>query len=202
AYPVLYAGGAVVIDRWLLNLRPWLQHATATLLFAGIAANVLVVVVFVLPIAPINSRWWNAATKVNGDLVEEIGWPDLVDTVAQVRDSLPANDRGHVGILAGNYGEAGAINLYGPEHGLAPAISGMNSYWARGYGNPPPEVLIVLGHSREFVERHFESCETVGRVSNRHGVANEESTRRPEIFVCRRLRQPWPEFWKEYRHYG
>jgi hypothetical protein len=42
------------------------------------------------------------------------------------------------GILAGNYGEAGAINLYGPAYDLPEAISGINSYWLRGYGDPPP----------------------------------------------------------------
>jgi hypothetical protein len=42
------------------------------------------------------------------------------------------------GILAGNYGEAGAINLYGPAYGLPEAMSGINSYWLCGYGDPPP----------------------------------------------------------------
>jgi hypothetical protein len=45
---------------------------------------------------------------------EEIGWQELVDAVAKTRDSLPVQERATAGILTGNYGEAGAIDLYGP----------------------------------------------------------------------------------------
>jgi hypothetical protein len=107
-----------------------------------------------------------------------------------------------VGILAGNYGEAGAIDLYGPAHGLPKAISGINSYWARGYGDPPPRTLIVVGLSREFLERNFESCMLAGHVANRYGVENEETTRHPDAFVCGQPREPWLAFWKRFRYYG
>jgi hypothetical protein len=140
--------------------------------------------------------------KTNDDLVEEIGWPELVETVAGIRDGLAPAERDQLGILTGNYGEAGAINLYGPSHGLPQAICGTNSFWARGYGNPPPQTLIVIGFSREFVERTFKSFEVVAHSSNRYGVANEETTRHPDIFVCRGLRQSWPEFWRTFQRFG
>ena len=69
----------------------------------------------------------------------------------------------------------------------------MNSFWARGYGDPPPEILIVLGASREDLEPRFESCELVGHITNREGIANEETTDHPDIFLCRRLRGSWKE---------
>ena len=109
--------------------------------------------VVVLPLAPIKSAWRNLAAGVNGDLREEIGWPELVETVAHVRDALPPGDRTHLGILTGNYGEAGAIDLYGARYGLPRAISGINSYWQRGYGDRPPETLIVLGRSHRFLTK-------------------------------------------------
>jgi hypothetical protein len=140
--------------------------------------------------------------NVNADLKEEIGWPELVETVAKIRDSLPAQDRARLGILAANYGEAGAINLYGTRYGLPRAISGVNSFWRRGYGNPPPETLIVLGFSRAFVDRNFAACEIAGHTSNRYGVQNEETSDHPEIFVCRGLRGSWPEFWDNLRSFG
>jgi hypothetical protein len=88
-------------------------------------------------------------------------------------------------ILTGNYGEAGAINLYGSRYGLPMAISGINSFWERGYGDPPPETLIVLGYSRSFLEQHFESCELAGHVHNTYGIANEETMDHSEIIVYR-----------------
>ena len=141
------------------------------------------------------------ASRVD-DFREEVGWPELVETIAGIRDTLPAKERPELGLLAGNYGEAGAINLYGPEHGLPKAISGVNSYWLRGYGDPPPQTLIVVGLSHAALDRYFESCEVAGHVSNRYGVKNQETREHPDIFLCRGLRQPWPEFWKRFRRYG
>jgi hypothetical protein len=202
AYSVLFAGGSIWAEQSLVRLgRTWARIAWIAV-WTAMGANILVTSAFWLPLAPINSNWWSKAVKVNGDFAEEIGWSDLVETVAKIRDSLGEPDRAHLGILAGNYGEAGAINLYGSRWGLPVAISGINSFWERGYSDPPPEILIVVGYSRTFLERHFESCESAGHVQNSYGVVNEETRDHAEIFVCRRLRGNWPEFWKNLRHYG
>ena len=80
----------------------------------------------------IHSRWWNYAVTINGDLAEEIGWPELVEqsrpcaTRCKLAATKPCHPR--------NYGEAGAVNLYGPQFHLPSAISGTNSFWWRGYG--------------------------------------------------------------------
>ncbi len=162
----------------------------------------VIAMALVVPIAPVGSAWWNLGSKVQDDWREEVGWRDLVGEVAKVRDLLPAEDRTNVGILAGNYGEAGAIDLFGAAYGLPKVISGTNSFWLRGYGDPPPQTLIVTGLPRQYLERHFESCELAGHVTNRYGVLNEESREHPDIFVCRGLREPWPEFWKQFKNYG
>ena len=134
--------------------------------------------------------------------IEALGWPELAQTVAKIRDSLPAQERTHLGILAGNYGEAGAIDLYGPRYGLPAAISGINSFWLRGYGDPPPETLIVVGLSAHFLQSNFSACQVVGHTWNRFGVENEETRDHPDIFVCWGLKQSWPEFWKDFQYYG
>jgi hypothetical protein len=130
-----------------------------------------------------------------------MGWPELVQTIASIRDSLPVEDQSRLGILAGDSGQAGAINLYGPTLKLPRAICGMNSHWLRGYGDPPPETVIVVGMSRDLAQRAFESCQIAGHVSNRFGIGNS-TIRNPDIFVCRRLRQPWPQFWQGFQYYG
>ena len=202
AYPMLLAAGAVAAEMWIAGMRPAWARVTKGALWTALAAGGLMMAAIVLPIAPVNSRWWDFASGKNGDLREEIGWPDLVQTVAGIRDSLPAADRAQLGILAGNYGEAGALNLYGPAYGLPRAMSGIDSYWLRGYTTPPPQTVIVVGISRKFLEENFETCELVGHVTNRFNVKNEETTRHREIFLCRRLKQPWAEFWKHFRYFG
>ncbi|HUI42381.1 MAG TPA: glycosyltransferase family 39 protein, partial [Terriglobia bacterium] len=203
AYPMLYAAGAVWGEQWLGTLgRRSARVAVAALARTALAADVVMVALISLPISPAGSARFQKVSKINGDLREEIGWPELVRTVAGIRDGLAASERGHLGVLAGNYGEAGAIDLYGPAYSLPGAISGTNSFWARGYGDPPPQTLIVLGLSREFLDRNFQSCELAGHISNPFGVKNEETEDHPDIFLCRGLRQPWPEFWKKLRHFG
>jgi len=202
AYPMLYAAGAVWGEQWLKSVTQLWRGTMRALAWTALVADVVLVGVIAMPAAPVNSSRWKFAARNNGDLLEELGWPELTETVAQIRDSLPAPDQVRVGILAGNYGEAGAINLYGPKYGLPPAISGINSFWERGYGDPPPEVLIVLGISRRFLDRNFSSCEVAGHTPNPYNIKNEETRDHPDIYVCRGLRQSWPEFWKNFRYYG
>jgi hypothetical protein len=93
---------------------------------------------FVFPLAPIGSRWFKVSIKLNDNLREDIGWKELVERVAAIYNSLPPDERAESGILAGNYGEAGAIDLYGGADGLPKALSPVNSFWVRGYGSKPP----------------------------------------------------------------
>jgi hypothetical protein len=79
-------------------------------------------------------KTWRFADKAHGgDFNEEIGWPELVQTIASIRDSLPVEERSLLGILAGDSGQAGAINLYGPALRSPKAICGMNFHSLRGY---------------------------------------------------------------------
>ena len=202
AYPLLFAGGAVFGAELLAKLRPVWRISLRVVAWASVLTTIFFATVYFVPLAPADSAWARRVFKINDDFREEIGWPELVEKLAQIRDSLGAQGHSRFGILAGNYGEAGAINLYGKEYGLPEPICGTNSFWARRYRDPPPETLIVIGFSREFGERYFESCEVVGRITNKHGVANEETTDHPEILLCRHLRENWPEFWRKFRRYG
>jgi hypothetical protein len=202
AYPMLLAAGAVAFERWatassLMAARSgWLRAAT----FALMAIGGMAVVTVALPLAPVNSAWWNRID--DSDFKEEIGWPELTGEVARIWNSLPGEEKSRTAILASNYGEAGAVDLYGPALGLPQAISGVNSYWQRGYGDPPPQTLIVLGLSGDDVEYFFTSCQLSGHVTNRYGVKNEETSDHPDIFVCQPPRSSWPEFWAKFRHFG
>lgn len=142
------------------------------------------------------------ANVTNGNFDMEVGWQEMVEQIAKIRDSLPAGEQARAGILAGDEGEAGAINLYGPAYGLPRAISGMNENWYRGYGDPPPQTVIIVGELRDFVDQNFESCTLSGHVTNRYGIANSSVAKWGDIYICRHLRQPWPEFWAHFRYYG
>jgi hypothetical protein len=202
AYPMLFAGGAVMAQQGLASLRPGIKRAVQGVLLALFAIGGVVFAPLVLPVAPVNSSLWKTVSDLNGELNEQIGWPELVETVAGIYNALPAEEKPQTGILTGNYGEAGAVNLYGPAYGLPTAISGINSYWLRGYGDPPPQTVILLGFDSRAATSMFKSCSNAGRVTNAFGVMNEETRDHPYIYLCREPRLPWPELWKRLKSYG
>jgi 4-amino-4-deoxy-L-arabinose transferase-like glycosyltransferase len=202
AYPMLLAAGAVAWERWIERLKPFVA---ASLRVAGGLVLVLAAVssaVVALPIAPVNSRGWAISRRAHDDFAEQIGWQELAQRVAEIYRSLPEAERAHTAILANNYGEAGAIDLYGPALGLPAAISRTNSYWYRGYGNPAPTTVIELGNTAEDEGESIAKCISFGRFRNSLGVNNEESASGYEIFVCRNIPPKWPEIWGTKPRFG
>ena len=201
AYPVLMAMGAGAGERWLASLSRLWRRTVESVFFTGLAACGLYICALVLPIAS-SGKLRDFALANNGDLREEIGWNELVKAVAGIRDSLPPEQRGSIGVLVGNYGEQGAVEILGQNYHLPVPISMTNSAWLRGYPVPPPSTLIVLGFSGEDAERAFTACQLAGHDGNPYGVKNEESEYHPDIFVCGVPRLGWPEFWREYQAFG
>lgn len=201
AYPMLLAMGSVAGERWLQKLPAWGRRTIEAVFFVGLAGLGGYVFCILVPIAssgPLKSF----ALKNSGDLREEIGWDELVRTVAGIRDSLPPNQQASLGILVGNYGEQGAIEMLGPAYHLPAPISMTNSAWLRGYPQQPPSTLIVIGFSKDAADRRFTACRVAGHNGNSQGVKNEESQNYPDVFVCGPPRTPWPEFWKENQRFG
>ncbi len=200
-YPILMAMGAVVGEKWVASLKTGWRRSVEWLFFAGVAVYGAFACAIIVPLAP-SGPLMRFALSNNGDLREETGWPEIVRTVATIWDTLPPEQREHAGILVGNYGEQGAIEILGPPYQLPPPISGTNSAWLRGYSLPPPATLIVLGLSQRYVDKTFAGCRLAGHVVNPFGVENEESRDHPDIFVCGSPLQPWPVFWKDFQSFG
>ena len=201
AYPMLLAMGCVVAERWVNSLsRPW-RLTTETLFFATLILVGALVTAVVVPLAD-SGRLKDFALSRNGDLREEIGWNELVKTVSDIRDGLSVEQRANAGVIVGNYGEAGAIEILGTPYGLPAPISMTNSAWLRGYPASPPSTLIVLGFGAEEADKAFSACHLAGHNIIPGGVKNEEGDDHPDIFVCGPPRMGWPEFWKEYQDFG
>jgi len=202
AYPMVLAAGAVWGEKWLRSLPAQRQMRILGGMWRALVIGGLSMAALMVPVAPVNSAWWRMADAVNEQFNMEIGWPELAATVAQVRDSLPAADRAAVGVLASDEGEAGAVNLYGRAYGLPRAISGMNSNWLRGYGDPPPQTVIAVGFKPDDLSRIFASCQVAARLRNPYGVVNYTFRDREQVYVCRNIRSSWPEFWNHFQYYG
>lgn len=201
-YPMLIASGCVALGIWLRDVRPALAKTVYAAQWALIALAGTAFALVAMPIAPIGSAIWNFNLKIHDQFSEEIGWPELAKTVAGIYRGLPERGQQPVGILTGNYGEGGALNLYGPELGLPHAMSLTNSFWYRGYDPRLPQTVILTGFDWDEATRIFESCRVAGKNSNPYGVMNEESRDHPDILVCQSLKWPWPVYWAHSRRYG
>jgi 4-amino-4-deoxy-L-arabinose transferase-like glycosyltransferase len=195
-YPMLYAAGSVWWEQRLASI-PDRQRRSWRVAWAVAAAAAVIAAIVALPIGPPRSLLWKLREP---ELRDEIGWEDLVATVANVRDSIPLGDRGRVAVLTTSYAVAGAVDLYGSQYGLPAAISRINSYGERGYGDPPPETVIAIGFPREFLESRFASCRPAAQIRNPYGVVNRSYLQ--VVFVCRGLHDGWPKFWAELPRFG
>jgi hypothetical protein len=201
AYPMVIAMGAVGFEAWRSRLRRGWAVALTAALFVGIVGAGAYAIAIVIPLEA-TGPLRNFALANNDTLREEIGWDELVKTVAGIRDSLPADQQAHLGITTENYGEYGAIEILGRAYNLPMPIGTTNSEWLRGYPTNAPSTLIVIGLGRQEADSLFSGCRLAGHNGNAEGWENEESRDHPDIFVCGPPRKPWAELWNEHRDFG
>ena len=134
-----------------------------------------------------------ARERLPQDYADMLGWEGLVAEVARVYHELPPDDRRRAVILASNYGEAGAIDYYGPRRGLPQAVAFVGSYWFFGPGERPGAVTLAIGFAPDDLRPWFGSVEQVASYSNPYGVEEQRDNR---ILLARdpgrTLQEVWP----------
>jgi hypothetical protein len=200
AYVYLLAAGGVRVEAWL-DERPYRLRR----LLALTALSTAITLPVALPVLPAQDARWT--TSANKELGETVGWPQLVGSVASVWDSLPPDQRRHAVIFTVDYGEAGAIDTYGPSLGLPAAVSGHNSAWFWGPGDPGATTVVAVAPGPEdvtdyasYLERHFGSVRIAATLRNSVGFHNQEWD--GHIYVCTGLPRPWGSTWPSLRHYN
>ena len=203
AYPIVFAAGAVALDVYTdRGRRRWIRSTYAALL----AVSGLVLMPLAVPILPPETllRYERGLGfgppafehQNNGPLpqyfADEFGWEDLVREVARVYRALPPADRQRATIFSNGWGEAAALDFFGPRYGLPRAISAHNSYWLWGPGDCTGEVMIILRTDGTGDRRHFATVEKAGHVGHPYARRDEWF----DIFVCRGLnfdlQKAWP----------
>jgi len=180
--------------------RPGRLATPAALAGAAMVAGAVLAAPVALSVLPAGTLHTVPLQKINYDLAETIGWPKLVALVAQEYDSRPAAQRRQTTILAGNYGEAGAIERYGPGAGLPQAYSGANNFWLWG---PPPatdSAAIAVNIDPALLRREFAHVRQVATFWNGLGVSDDEQG--VPIFIATGLRSSWAQAWPAFRDYS
>ena len=203
-YPALFGAGACAIDLISRrNVRIGTQW-TAGILLIGFGLLTLPIGIPILP--PERMASYSLAIgatsalrnnrgeldRLPQDYADMIGWPEQVAEVAKVFNSLPAADKTRAVVIAENYGEAGAIDYYGPRLGLPQVVSAAGTYWFFGPGSKPSEVAVTLGVGEKSLRTFFRDVTFVKTVGNPWSVGEERNV---PIFVARNPVQSLQALW-------
>jgi len=209
AYAVLFSAGAVMVERWTDRRGRLVTRAIVTVLAIvscaiGIpfAKAILPVETFVAYQAALGIRPSSEERHELGRLPQQFadmhGWPELASAVARVYQRLPVADRARACVFGQNYGQAGAIDVFGRPLGLPPAVSGHNSYWLWGPRECSGEVLIVLHDRKDVLEQIFGRVELGGVFRCRDCMPYEDND---PIWVARDPKVPLKDLWLRLKKY-
>jgi len=207
-YPALFAAGGVAWEAWLK--RPAMRRAAV----AVVVAPALLAAPTALPILPpealiaymkaigfspkatqTESLKLSALPQYFADM---FGWREMAAAVSAVYRDLPPDERAQAAFFAPNYGEAAALDIYGPALGGPPAISAHNSYFLWGPRGASGDVVITLGREDARFDRFYDDVRAVGRADSAYAMPYENGL---TIWVLRRPRAPIAEIWGALKHY-
>jgi hypothetical protein len=203
-YPFLLAGGAVAIERWVnqRGLRRLKLVLPAVLVLGG-----LVVAPMVLPVLPIEKTdaYVSAATAgvvantygITCAFHDAQGWENLAKVVAEVFHRLSPEEQADCIIFAGNYGEAAAIDFYGPALGLPPATAFHMNYYFWGPPAKSGNISIYVGLDRDALARSFGEVQQAATFEAPDHVFFVED--HVPVYVCRKPRFNLKELWPNLR---
>ena len=207
-YPMLFAAGAVMIESEVERTRQaWLKPAMIVVLLAGGAwFGPLVVPVFsvehfisylnYLPFKPPRSEHSHERAVLPQHYADQFGWEEMVAVTAQAWARVPPEQKADCGVFAQDYGQAGAIDFFGPRYGLPPALSGHQTYYLWGPRGYSGKCLIVLDDRKEVLDKLFDQVEFIG--TSDHPYALERNI---PVFLCQGARfgslvELWPKLKK------
>jgi 4-amino-4-deoxy-L-arabinose transferase-like glycosyltransferase len=203
AYPALFAIGAVACARvtvWLA--APWLVLATAnTALLAPLVLPILdppalAAYLDTYHLHPHPDEVAAVGAPLTQVFSDELGWRQLEQQVAAIYRALPPEDRQRAAIVASNYGEAAAIDVYGRADGLPPALSGQDQYYFWGPRGFDGSVLIHINGDPDRWRQFCASLDVAGQFGAAYVMPYENN--RP-IFICRGLHIPLQEAWPRFK---
>jgi len=217
AYPMVLAAGAVMREGFFESprfaMRPKLRARLQGAILGVVILVSLLLLPFVLPVLPIErfvalQKWIGIEpprTEKNqiGVLLpqhfaDEFGWQEMVEQVARVYHSLTPEEQAKTAIYTGNYGEAGAIDFFGPRYGLPKAICAHQNYFLWGPREYTGEIMILVGSENiEDARPHFASVEVAATLDNPYAMPHEKWP----ILLARGLKGDLRQIWPRLKHW-
>jgi hypothetical protein len=207
-YPAMLAAGAVAAERWFANT--WSRRFVAAYVVAASALSALMLpsIVPVFSIDAYASYYQkmvlhrteseeNAHSAVPDYYSGNFGWKERAEAVSRYFNALPGEERQKTAIFGSFYGQAGAIDHFGPALGLPKAICSHHSYWYWGSRGYTGESVIVLDVDLEYLQRH---CASVTFVADPKVQWARPDWEKP-IYHCRKFDRDLTKEWDSFRHF-
>ena len=205
-YPVLLAAGAIALEKITFSKAVWTRPACASLIIvSGLALCPLVMPILPIQHLIVDQRLRHGFTPVVFEdeparplpqyFADEFGWEDMARETGMVYARLPGNVRAKTAIFANDYGQAAAIDYFGPRFGLPPSISKAETFWFWGPRGYTGSSMIVLGSDGKGDREFFKTVEPVGRVNSSYSRPAE----RFQIFLCRGIHPELKVLWRKIK---
>ncbi len=205
--PPAVAGGALVIERYLATRsKGWVVTALLAPMIAwgAIAAPLMMPILslegllrYTATLGMTEERnWAGGSQRLPTLFADMLGWSEMVERVAEVYSELSPDEQSRITVYARNFGQAGAIDLLGPNKGLPSAVCGGHNYFIWGPGDRAEDLLLTVGEPVEDLEPRCDEVEL--KAVHRHALAMSLEQEVP-IAICRGLRPPLEELWPRLR---
>jgi hypothetical protein len=203
AYPMLFAAGGVAVERLFATRLKWIKPVfigviiamgalCAPLMLPILPPDKLVAYMRAIHMEPPRTETLHTAALPQ-IFADQFGWEQIVGSLANAYHHLRPEDEKRAAIFCQNYGEAGAIDFFGPKLGLPPAISGHQNYFLWGPRDWTGEIILVLDTNDDDERELFGSVEDLGQVASSPWAMPFE--RRRHIYLCRDLKMSVRELW-------
>ncbi len=206
-YPVLFAAGGVVLERYLAPRRIVAGGYAALIGLSGLAIApeafpLLPLPQFVAYQHVFDLRGIKMEKHPSGRLPQQfadmLGWPQLTQTIVAAYDALPPGERAGAAILTGNYGQAAALDFFGPKYGLPPALSGHNNYFLYGTHGFSGDVVLALGVDPALLRTEWRSVERAGLLHDENLLPDQNDL---PVYKCTGRIEPFAAWWPATRRY-
>ena len=208
-YPMIFSAGAVWFES-VTQRRLWVWAKPALAL--GIVAVAGIYLPTILPVLSVphflayehalgieQPKFEHSKEGVLPQLYADMfGWEDIAQRVAAYYHTLPPEEQQKTAIFANNYGDAGAIDFFGPRYGLPKSIDGHQTYWLWGPRDYTGESMIVLGEGRE--SRMKALCTSYSIVGNTNHPLSRPDEWTP-IYHCRGLHPDLQTLWPSLKRW-
>ena len=214
-YSILLAVGSIKIEEFFENR----QIQKTKIKFARISLPITYILLsmpflpMVVPILPVEQLVKYASvlgvdagvrtenqniTQLPQHIADRFGWEEMVDQVAGVYDSVRSELKDEVGILTGNWGQAGALHLLGRKYNLPEPVSLHGWYYFETLRTHEiKDNYISIGLSQDGLKTIFEEVIPYGIYTHPYCMPYENNK---PIYLCRKPKFDLMKYWMVERN--